>query len=118
MLPLSFLFEVLSTVPLPISFHATVETRSLVIAVLPCQSCFYLLLPFAPLGGKGYLPLLLSPTNKKDLALFLLKVPLGSSKHVQQLGLGGPGHGPVFGTPSVQVLVSVSVHLSHGSVRS
>ena len=39
-----------------------------------------------------------------------------------QLGLGGPGHGPVFGTPFGQnlnsVLVSVSVYLGHGSVRS
>ena len=87
MLPLSFLVEVLFTVPLPMSFHATVETRSLVIAVLLCQSCFHLLLPFAPLGGKSYLPLLVGPTNKDDLGFFLLKVPLGSSKHVQRSDL-------------------------------
>ena len=78
MLPLSFLVEVLLIVPLPMSFHATIETRSLVIAVLPCQSCFHFLLPFAPLRGKGYLPLLVGPTNKEDLGLFLLKVPLGN----------------------------------------
>ena len=37
-----------------------------------------------------------------------------------RLGLGGPGHGPVFGTtfgPNLNS-VSVSVHLGHGSVRS
>ena len=89
MLALSFLVEVLFTVPLPMSFHATVETHSLVITILPCQSCFHLLLPFAPFGGKGYLPLLVGPSNKEDLGLFLLKVPLGSSKHVQQLGERG-----------------------------
>ena len=37
------------------------------------------------------------------------------------LGLGGPGHGPVFGTPLGphlnSVSVSISVHLGHGSVR-
>ena len=87
MLPLSFLVEVLFILPLLISFHATVETRSLVIGILFCQSFFHLLLPFAPVGGKGYLPLLVGPTNKKDLGLFLLKVPLGSSKHVQHLDL-------------------------------
>ena len=87
MLPLSFLVEVLFTIPLLMSFHATVETHSLVIAVFLCQSCFHLLLPFAPFGGKSYLPLLVGPTNKKDLGLFLLKVPLGSSKHVQRSDL-------------------------------
>ena len=85
MLPLSFLVELLFTVPLLMSFHATVETRSLVIAVLRCQSCFHLLLPFSPLGVKGYLPLLVGPTNKEELGHFLLKVLLDSSKHVQQL---------------------------------
>ena len=37
-----------------------------------------------------------------------------------KVGLGGPGHGLVFGTPFGPNLnsVSVSVHLSHGSVRS
>ena len=38
------------------------------------------------------------------------------------LGLGGPGHGSVFGTPFGlnlnSVSVSVSVHLGHDSVRS
>ena len=85
MLPLSFLVEVLFTVPLAMSFHATMETCSLVIAVLCCQSFFHLILPFAPFGDKGYLPVLVGPTSKEDLGLFLLKVPLGSSKHVQQL---------------------------------
>ena len=66
MLLLSFLVEVLFTSPLPMSFHNTLETCSLVIAVFPCQSCFHLLLPFASLGGKGYLPLLVGPTNKED----------------------------------------------------
>ena len=87
MLPLRFLVEVLFIHPLSMSFHATVETCSLVIIVIPCQSCFHLLLPFAPFGGKSYLPLLVSPTNKEDLGLFLLKVPLGSSKHVQHSDL-------------------------------
>ena len=87
MLPLSFLVEVHFTVPLPMSFHATVKTRSLVIAVLLCQICFHLLFPFAPFGGKSYLPLLVGPTNKEDLGLFLLKVPLGSSKDVQHSDL-------------------------------
>ena len=85
MLLLSFLVEVLFTVPLPMSFHATVETCSLGITIIPCQSCFHLLLPFASSGGKVYLPLLVGLTNKEDLGLFLLKVLLGSSKHVQQL---------------------------------
>ena len=87
MLSLSFLIEVLLTVSLPMSFYVTVETRSLIIPVLPCQSCFHLLLPFAPFGGKSYLPLLVGPTNKEDLGLFLLKVPLGSKKHVQRSDL-------------------------------
>ena len=38
------------------------------------------------------------------------------------VGNGGPGHGPVFGTPFGpnlnSVSGSVSVHLGHGSVRS
>ena len=85
MLPLSFLVEVLFIVPLLMSFHAILETRSLVIVILPCQSCFHLLLPFAPFGSKGYLPLLVGPTNKEDLGLFLLKFPLDNSKHVQKL---------------------------------
>ena len=34
------------------------------------------------------------------------------------LGLGGPGHGLVFGTLFGLNLNSVSVHLGHGSVRS
>ena len=36
------------------------------------------------------------------------------------IGLGSPGHGPVVGTlfgPNLN-LVSVSVHLGHGSVQS
>ena len=41
---------------------------------------------------------------------------------LQGLGLGSPGHGPVFGTPfgpSLGLgLGPVSVHLGHGSVRS
>ena len=39
-----------------------------------------------------------------------------------QVGLGGPGHGPVFGTPFGlhlnSVSIWVSVHLDHCSVRS
>ena len=43
-----------------------------------------------------------------------------------RVGLGGPGHSPVFGTPfgsnlnsvSVSILVSVSAHLSQDSVPS
>ena len=85
MLPLSFLVEVPFTIPILISFHAIVETRSLVIDVLPCRSCFHLLLPFAPLGGKGYLSLLVGPTNKEDMRFFLQKVPFSNCKHVQQL---------------------------------
>ena len=85
MLLLSFLVEVLFTVSLLMSFHITMETCSLVIDVLPCRSCFHLLLPFAPFGGQGYLPLLVGLANKEDLGFFLLKVPLGNSKHVQQL---------------------------------
>ena len=89
MLPLRLLIEVLFIVHLPMSFHVTVKTCSLVVTVLPCQSCFHLLLPFAPLRGRGYLPLLFGPTNKEDMGLFLLKVPLGSSKHVKKtLGEG------------------------------
>ena len=39
---------------------------------------------------------------------------------MRYLGLGGPGHGPVFGTPFGPSLGlgSVSVHLGHGPVRS
>ena len=70
MFPLSFLVEVIFTVPLPMYFHATVETRSLVIAVLPCRSCFHMLLPFAPLGGKSYLPLFVGTTNQEDMRFF------------------------------------------------
>ena len=56
MLLLSFLVEVLFTLPLPMSFPAIVETCSFVTA-------------------KGYLPLLVGPTNKEVLGLFFLKVP-------------------------------------------
>ena len=75
MLLLSFLVQVLFIVLLLMSFHTIVETRSLVIIVLPYQSYFYLLLTFSSLGGKGCLPLLVGPTNKEDLGLFILKVP-------------------------------------------
>ena len=44
-----------------------------------------MLLPFAPFGGRCWISLLFGPTNKEDMGLFLLKVPLGISKHVQQL---------------------------------
>ena len=33
-----------------------------------------------------------------------------------QLGFGGPGHSPIFGTPLDPNLNLVSVHLDHGSV--
>ena len=84
MLPLSFLVEVLFTAPLPMTFHAKMETCFLVIVILHCQSCVHLF-PLPQMEAKAILPLLVGPTNKEDIGLFLLKVPLGSSKHVQQL---------------------------------
>ena len=38
-----------------------------------------------PLGGRGYLPLLVGPPNTEDMRLLLVKVPLGSYKHIQKL---------------------------------
>ena len=40
---------------------------------------------FAPLRGRGCLPLLVGPANEEDLGLSLLKILLDSSKHVHQL---------------------------------
>ena len=52
MLPPSFLVEVLLTVALPMSFHTTVETCSVVITVLVkvAFTCFF---PLPLFGGKG-----------------------------------------------------------------
>ena len=52
-------------------------------------------------------------------AMFFL---VGQEIFRSRVGLGGPGHGPVFGTPFGPRLGlshgPVSVHLGHGSVRS
>ena len=57
------------------------------------------------------------PSNKEASGMVNAGSPM-----CLRLGLGGPGHGPVFGTPfgpSLGLgLGPVSVHLGHGPVRS
>ena len=81
MLLLSFLIEVPPSDYLLMPVHVTIETCPIV--VLLCQSRVHLLLPFASLGGRGFLPLLVCPPTKENLDLFLLKACFGNSHHVQ-----------------------------------
>ena len=62
-----------------------------------------------------------SPTVGVDSPTRIFNSLISSHKFSStKVGLGGQGHGPVFGTPFDPNLnlVSVSVHLCHGSVRS
>ena len=69
MLPLSFLVEVLVIIPLPMSFHATVETCSLVITVLVevAFTCFF---PLPLFEAKATFLFLLVPPTRRGLGAF------------------------------------------------